>query len=224
MAIISGFVETIQEMVEQDGDLNKELLRSQVKKIDQCVDRVTKIVKSLRNFSRDTQRDPFEIWSVKDIIDETLTFCKERIEQSDIIIRNNIHDPKLNVACRPTEISQVLLNLLTNAHDAIVFRTGDNWITIDAITRTNGGIEIHVTDSGEGIPEEIRAKIMEPFFTTKPIGKGTGLGLSLSFGIMQDHGGDLIFDPSGRHTKFIIEFPPPETMVEQDPKEDKKSS
>jgi signal transduction histidine kinase len=66
---------------------------------------------------------------------------------------------------------------------------------------------IAVTDSGPGIPKEIVDKIMQPFFTTKPVGKGTGLGLSLSAGIMQTHGGALVIDSSCANTKFILEFP-----------------
>jgi C4-dicarboxylate-specific signal transduction histidine kinase len=109
------------------------------------------------------------------------------------------------VECHPSQISQVLLNLLNNAYDAALAQP-DRWIELDA--RDQGSlVEISVTDSGPGIPRELARKIMDPFFTTKPPGKGTGLGLSISSNIMTDHGGSLSLDQNSPHTRFVMSLP-----------------
>lgn len=119
----------------------------------------------------------------------------------------------LEVECRPTQISQVILNLLNNAHDAIG-SLEEKWVMV-SVTEIENDIEIRVTDSGSGIPEHVRMKIMEPFFTTKPVGKGTGLGLSVSLGILKAHRGSLVVDTESKNTCFVLRFPRLQPMKEE---------
>ena len=113
----------------------------------------------------------------------------------------------LPLDCRPVQISQVLLNLLSNALDAVE-NTENPWIAIEAeAIPEKQEIEIRITDSGPGIPNAVAEKMMNPFFTTKPSGKGTGLGLSISTRIMQEHGGTLRLDRSHPYTQFILRLP-----------------
>jgi two-component system sensor histidine kinase DctS len=107
--------------------------------------------------------------------------------------------------CRAVQISQVLLNLINNACDAIS-SLNEKWILINAIERNNL-IEISVTNSGPKIPAHIREKLMQPFFTTKEVGMGTGLGLSLSKTIAEAHGGRLYLDLGAENTRFVLELP-----------------
>jgi signal transduction histidine kinase len=107
--------------------------------------------------------------------------------------------------CRPTQITQVLLNLLNNARDAAE-ESEERWVQLD-VTELADWIRISVTDSGKGIPVEIREKIMSPFFTTKAVGKGTGLGLSITKSIVDSHRGTLILDEESVQTRFVIELP-----------------
>ena len=104
--------------------------------------------------------------------------------------------------CRAVEISQVLLNLIGNAVDAVE-DAQDKWLKI-AVLDLGPFIEIAVTDSGRGISEAARKKLFQPFFTTKEIGKGTGLGLSISQGIMVAHKGEIRFDLNSPHTRFVV--------------------
>ena len=108
------------------------------------------------------------------------------------------------VECIPSQINQVILNLLVNAAQAI-----DERGQITLATRLNGdAAEIEISDTGKGIAEENLSKIFDPFFTTKPIGKGTGLGLSLSYGIIQRHHGTLSAKSKvGEGTSFLIRLP-----------------
>ena len=87
------------------------------------------------------------------------------------------------------QISQVLLNLLSNSIDAVQ-KLPEKWIHIEVLS-TEQHLKIRVTDSGSGISQDLAQKIFQPFFTTKDIGKGTGLGLSISDGIIKSHGGIL---------------------------------
>jgi signal transduction histidine kinase len=111
----------------------------------------------------------------------------------------------LAIECRPSQIEQVIINLLNNAFDA-VSPLSDKWVRLD-FTNFHDKIQIAVTDSGEKISPEIVEKLMLPFFTTKEIGKGTGLGLSISKGIVEDHQGKMYFDSFSSHTRFVVELP-----------------
>jgi C4-dicarboxylate-specific signal transduction histidine kinase len=111
------------------------------------------------------------------------------------------------VLCREVQLSQVIINLVNNASDAII-DLPEKWIELD-VTKDETGkkIIISLTDSGNGIPQEIAKKLMTAFFSTKGVGKGTGLGLSISQKIINEHQGDLFLDQSCQHTRFIIELP-----------------
>src|SRR4029077_10772522 len=101
-----------------------------------------------------------------------------------------------------TQVTQVLLNLLSNAYDAVE-NQDERWVRI-AVDIHDDEVQIGVLDSGPGVPDDIAARIMEPFYTTKEIGRGTGLGLSLSKGIAEAHGGRLELDPHARPTRFTL--------------------
>jgi signal transduction histidine kinase len=99
----------------------------------------------------------------------------------------------------------VILNLLNNAVDA-VGPLADKWVEVQ-VKGIGEEVEISVMDSGSGIPEKLRDKIGQPFFTTKTIGQGTGLGLSISKGIVEAHGGRLSLDLECEHTRFLVRLP-----------------
>lgn len=202
LTIIQGKIQVIM-MILNEHKISDEAIFNELNKIKSTANRIEKIVKGLRNFSRAANQDPFELTPLRDIISETLDLCSEKMKAEGI--RFTLHEiPPVSIRCRPTEISQVLINLLNNSRDAIHEREV-KWIDVDFRTM-NDKIRIIITDSGESIPEEIAQKMMEPFFTTKEVGKGTGLGLSISKGIVNIHNGDLWLDRESRHTRFIIEF------------------
>lgn len=183
------------------------ILKNGVIKIDSTVDRISKIIQGLRTFSRDGRNDPFEIVSFDHLIDDILSFCKERLKHHSIQLIKEDFDPNLVFEGRQIEISQVILNLLNNAIDAVdPLSDVDKWIRISA--KNNGSfLEIKITDSGKGIPLETQAKIFQPFFTTKEIGKGTGLGLSLSLTIIKNHLGEIFLDNDSPNTCFVLRLP-----------------
>ncbi len=176
-----------------------------LKKIEDTVARIAKIIRGLRYFARDTKSDPYERAQVSAILDDTLYLCVERFRHNGIILKVGPYPQDLHVDCRPTEISQVILNLLNNACDAIM-DLPEKWIEIKLVEK-NQNLEIRITDSGSGIPANVQEKIMQPFFSTKPVGKGTGIGLSISKGIVESHKGTLTIDNSVKNTCFVITLP-----------------
>jgi signal transduction histidine kinase len=168
-------------------------------------ERISTIIKGLRTFSRDTSQELILPVNLKSVVNETLSICIARIKSKEVELRLNLDGINHDVPCRSVQISQVLLNLFNNAYDAIE-GTSSAWISVDLIQNENY-VEIWVTDSGQGIPRELEFKIMEPFYTTKPVGRGTGIGLSIATGILQNHGGSLKVDSSCKNTRFIMKIP-----------------
>ena len=204
LGIISARASHIAERAE-NGTLTLESAAKWGKTIEQTSFRIAKIVHSLRCFAREGESDPFIEASVSEIVSETIELCQARFLHHNIALMVGEIPATAKIKCRPVQISQVLLNLLNNAHDAVE-GLEKKWVTID-YWEANGHLHLAVTDSGGGIPSEIAAKIMDPFFTTKDVGKGTGLGLSLSQGIIDAHGGQLLLDRTCPNTRFLMTFP-----------------
>lgn len=172
--------------------------------IQSTVDRISKIIKGLRHFARDSSNEPLEQIKLEELIVSTIGLCSERFSQNkiDFIVKDI---PNITLNCRSIQISQVLLNLLNNAFDAIEALSEKKIIL--PFRLIEGFIEIVVTDNGPGIPFAVQEKIMEPFFSTKPVGKGMGLGLSISRGIIEEHHGRLYFSSSPGQTQFVMKLP-----------------
>jgi C4-dicarboxylate-specific signal transduction histidine kinase len=203
LAIIIGQASRIRRRYER-GLLDTETLGDELIRIECTAQRIAKIVRGLRSFSRSSEKDPMELVRVSEIIDATLELCQEKFRAHSIeLIVDVPSDIRLN--CRRSQIAQLLMNLLSNAYDA-VHEAKDKWIKLEAY-RDEEWITIEVSDSGEGIDPMIREKIMQPFFTTKEQGRGTGLGLSISQGISEDHGGTLNLATDEDFTTFVLQLP-----------------
>lgn len=187
------------------NQLDLEQVETSFRLIESTSTRIAKIVQGLRTFSSAGGREPFEVVTVESILSMTLTFCLEKFKHHNIDFRVSEYPSDLTLECCPTQISQVLLNLLNNAFDA-VSESQEKWIFIDVHDR-HEYVEIAVSDSGPGIGQEIQEKIFRPFFTTKEIGKGTGLGLSITKGIIEKHNGKIFLKKNASYTSFIVHLP-----------------
>jgi signal transduction histidine kinase len=204
LAIIQGAAQKLQIRLRNE-ELNREDLKHTAGMILKTAERIARIIRSLRFVARDGSTDPFANTSIRNIVDETLALCEAKLKSEDVVLDAGSIPADLYCVCRAVQISQVLINLINNAVDAIR-ELPEKWIRIEA-TLQNGSVRIAVTDSGPGIPQELAEKIMKPFFTTKGVGKGTGLGLSISRGIAHAHGGDLAIDSASPHTRFVLVLP-----------------
>jgi signal transduction histidine kinase len=182
-----------------------ESVAATAERIQRAAKRISTIIDSLLAFSRDAGGDPLVDVRLEQLFGETLTLCHSRFAEHHIELQVPPVAPGLVVQGRATQLQQVLLNLLSNAHDAVETEPAP-WVRLDA-RRADGWVEIAVTDSGTGVPPQYRDRIFEPFFTTKALDRGTGLGLSLSRGIVEEHHGTLTLDPRAPHTRFVVRLP-----------------
>lgn len=166
--------------------------------------RVRKIVQDLKDFSRVDSHQEWQWTNLAQGIDSTLNIVSNEIKYKADVVKQYGHTPE--VECLPSQINQVVMNMLVNAAHAIGPARGTIWIRTG--TDEPGKVWIEIADNGAGIPKEIQSRVFDPFFTTKPVGQGTGLGLSLSYGIIQKHQGSIELDSEpGKGTRFRITLP-----------------
>ena len=204
LTIIQGKAYQLAKAV-NESQIDSERLAKLASDIERTTQRIAKIIQGLRAFSREGAQDRFEIRDANSILDETLALCSERFKNNNIDLKVEPCPIATSIACRPTQISQILLNFLNNSFDAIE-GLASRWVKIK-VEDFGGEVEFSVTDSGPGIPASIRNKILQPFFTTKDVGKGTGLGLSVSLGIATSHHGRLFLDETAPNTRFVLRLP-----------------
>jgi signal transduction histidine kinase/integral membrane sensor domain MASE1 len=202
LAIIVGKSEKIKRQLDSSKD---QALVAEIDKIKDTALRIANIIKGLRNFSRNADADPFVKTNLKEVVEDTLSLCRERFKNTSVELRSELISD-VTCECRSAQISQVILNLLNNAYDAVQ-DLSEKWVQIDLTSPNSTSVQIRVTDSGDGIPREVARKLMEPFFTTKEVGKGVGLGLSISYALIKDHGGNLMLDETSKKTSFVINLP-----------------
>ena len=203
LTIIFGFIRILEEEL-LSHENNYEIMLKHVGLIKNAAQRAAKIVTNLKDFARDGSGDPFITLPASQLISMVLDLCNERFKKNGIQLELAIiNDPA--IYCRKIELSQVLLNLLFNAFDAIENQK-ERWVKITTQQHPQF-IEICIIDSGPGIVPDIAEKVFMPFFTTKKVGLGTGIGLSISQRIVLNHGGEIFYDPSSPNTKFVIRLP-----------------
>jgi signal transduction histidine kinase len=149
----------------------------------------------------------FESTNIKILTKEIIDFCSEIINVKRIILNINEMPEDLEILCHEIKISQILLNLINNGKDAILDSgVEEKWVNVE-VTQLDKVLKISATDSGPGVPVELRTKIMESYFTTKEAGKGTGLGLALVQCFTQEHRGQFYLDENRERTCFVVEIP-----------------
>lgn len=203
LTIISGKARLINRSL-KNVPVNSQEIADHCAKIETTVHRISKIITGLKNFSRDTDNEEPKKVNLSKLIDETFGFCAERFKNHGIEVEITVPS-EIFLDAREVQLSQVILNLLNNAHDAI-HEENDSWIKIIAEEK-NKSVFLRIIDSGKGIPIEIQEKMFQPFFTTKEVGEGTGLGLSISRGMVEKNQGLLYIDQELPNTCFVLEFP-----------------
>lgn len=173
------------------------------------LEQIAELVVGLKDFAR-VDRALSEEIDLNDCIRSALLIARNHLKDKVEVIQQLGELPR--IACAPSQINQVLLNLLTNAAQAIDV-AGRIQIRSWADEQ---GIHISLQDNGRGMPAQVMAKIFDPFFTTKPVGQGTGLGLSISYRIVRDHGGQIrVASEPGRGTRFLVSLPLPAAIMKR---------
>jgi signal transduction histidine kinase len=204
LAIISGRLALTVREVKKEV-LDKEIILKNLETCKDTIGRITKIISGLRNLSHAEKAESEEI-TIRDLIEDSIVIANLKISGKGInFITDVAAVENEKIICNSIQISQVLMNLLGNAIDAIE-KQESPWLIL-TIEHSELATKITIKDSGNGIPLEVQKKMFEPMYTTKPVGKGTGLGLSISKAIIEKHNGTLTINNNCPNTCFEIVLP-----------------
>lgn len=209
---ITGIINYAQLLVNRNAEESRE--HDIARRIVREGERIAGIVRSLLSFARERREDKNLVLFEK-ILRDSITLTEAQIKKDGISLRINLPAVLPKVLVNAQQIQQVILNILSNARYALNHKYPE--AHEDKIIEVSGGeelvdgvvyVRVVFRDHGSGIPAELLGRVMNPFFSTKPVGEGTGLGLSISHGILRDHGGRLrIESREGLYTDLIIELP-----------------
>lgn len=199
-------IDELEDEIESKSEDVVELIEDIKKKLyflENGNTRINDVVEGISSLSRKEQIE-FNEFSLNDFLRKNTSFLKYELDKKGVSLDIKLRD-NIKLKGKESLLAQVIVNIVKNAIDAVENQPfNKKWIEIDA-KDSNEFIEIYVKDSGKGIPNEIKDKILEPFFTTKELGKGTGLGLSLTKQILELHNGSLSIDNS-KETTFILKI------------------
>lgn len=197
--------------------LSVDFFKNMLQKLLSSTKRVNQIITGVKNFSRNSESDPAEETIVSTLVQESMAFCLERFKTESVKFVQSELPESLKVSCRKIQVSQVLINLVNNAIDAVEC-TVDPWVKV-SIEDRGDQVAIRVEDSGRGIPDQDLNRLFQPFFTTKDGKGGTGLGLSISRNIVESNQGSLEYAlTSSGHTSFVILLPAVKSASESEQK------
>ncbi len=189
------------------GRMERDRILDDLERGQQQVRKATEIISHLRTFGRaaSVSHDPV---ALGEVLNRALSLMQEQLRLRDIELEVRMDSPEARVFGSSIQLEQAVINLLTNARDAVVEAPRKLIAITGAVDPLASTIVLTVRDSGPGIPEGLEKRIFDPFFTTKEVGSGTGLGLSITYGIIRDHGGSIEVSnhPDGG-AQFRVELP-----------------
>lgn len=186
------------------GDIPDELIK--IKKIRNMVERIQKIINSVKKISRDGNNEEYRYFSLSDFLESIKDLTSFKMISSDINFKLINESSLTELYGQEIPLSQVTINLINNAVDAISTLPKPRFIEFRIYDKEDR-IYFSITDSGTGIPLEVRNKMLTPFFTTKNATQGTGLGLSISLDIIRTHSGELYYVEESINTRFEFYLP-----------------
>ena len=179
-----------------------------VDSIDAAAERCVRIVRNFLSLARQRPPERTDV-RLHDVVQGAVELLAYELRMDNIEVAVDLPDNLPTLSADPHQLHQVLVNLITNAHQAMRRSPQPRWISFTAHhDASRGRVRLEVTDTGPGIAQALQAKVFEPFFTTKPTGEGTGLGLALCRSMIEEHGGTIELDSEpGSGSRFTIELP-----------------
>jgi signal transduction histidine kinase len=193
----------VHVLLNKKKPLEPQQIDERLTQIRETAERISKIVSGLKNLGHSSKSDEIISYKLQTVLDDVLQITNIKLNDNNVELKLLI-DESIQMECVPSQLSQVFLNLFSNAIYAIS-TLEKKWIEIKTEVRGDK-VLIHFTDSGNGIPLEIRNKLMNTHYTSKPIGVGTGLGLSICKKIIKQQGGDMYIADNVANTRFTIEL------------------
>ena len=202
---LQGIVTYSHLLLEKMPNDNSENASSSIQRIVTQANRCRDIIRGLLDFSRQRKPDT-TVCNINAVIQECVTFVENQASFQNIEFIERFATDLPTVVVDPSQMQQVFLNMIINAAEAM---EDGGELTLDTrLNSTENFIEISITDTGHGIPEENFDKLFDPFFTTKEVGHGTGLGLAISYGIIKEHGGEISVESKvGEGSTFLLRLP-----------------
>lgn len=198
---LGGVEPELASMLSPSGTEHWDRARNRLAEMGLGLERIRELVIKLRTFSRLDEGELKRV-SVRESVESVLTILSYKLKDR-VRVETSFGEPD-TLECYPSLLNQAIMNLVANAIDAV---DSDGVVRISS-GRAGAFYDIVVRDTGGGIPEHLRERVLEPFFTTKGVGQGTGLGLSITHSIVKKHGGSLVLDDAlGGGTSAIIRIP-----------------
>jgi len=232
LMVVRGITQVLNRQIDK-GRIGIEEVSEQLEPVERNTKRMMNIINHLRTFSRQSKAEFYPV-DLNTVIEESFLMIGEQLRVRNIDVIKKL-DPDLpKIKGDTNQLEQVVLNLITNARDAITSKNGDQGAdahqgeTIEIVTSRIASdtdyIGIRVKDTGTGIEKKDLNSIFDPFYSTKEVGKGTGLGLSISYGIISDHNGKIEVSETGPGgTTFSIRLPIYREQEKGDPPEKDKT-
>lgn len=198
-----GLLQLSLEQLVKSRD-NTERFFEITKDMELTIEKMSKLINGFKTFSRSSDSDEFTFTSFQKLFLESMQLCEMSLKNKGIHFSYTQNIADVSIECHPSEISQVIMNLVQNASDAIE-KDEDKWIKVEV--EHSDELKISVIDSGKGIPDDVVEKMFVPFYTTKDVGKGTGLGLAIIKGIMDKHNGTIGVIKENENTCFQFTLP-----------------
>ncbi|WP_035243679.1 ATP-binding protein [Desulfonatronovibrio hydrogenovorans] len=204
--------EFLSMMHENKEDISSEQMERITREISRQVDRATEIINNLREFGRKSDFTK-EKTDINKPVHNVLSITAQQLKLQNITVKLNLTNDLPPIMAHKNRLEQVIFNLITNARDAIIQKQSDDpgagsGEIVISTSLEDDQVVLAVSDNGTGMPESVREKIFDPFYTTKQTGMGMGLGLSISYGIIKDYEGEIdIHSVEGSGTTFKISFP-----------------
>ncbi|WP_152047455.1 sensor histidine kinase [Aureimonas psammosilenae] len=200
LAAASAYADSAAVLIDR-GRLSE--ARENVGRIASLMDRLSSISRHLRTFARRPE-ERLEAVHLATVVADALAIAEWRLKAADAVVETRLDAEVEFVSAVPVRLQQILVNLVSNAADAVE-GLGDRRILVSAAPIAGGRVRIAVSDGGPGVPDAILPRIFDPFFTTKGVGKGLGLGLSISYNIARDFGGSLSCEKRpGGGAEFVL--------------------
>jgi len=204
LGVILGRTEMLLEVTQDSSSTNWTQVRQMLQSIESTARRIEKIMHTVRSLAHKSDAETIQKISIQALLDSVLDILGARLRRHEVRFDLVVDSPTMTIECRPTEIFQILSNLLTNAIDA-VREQEVRWVRMEVV-RKDSGISFCMVDSGPGVSEETAKKLFTPFFTTKGLGVGTGLGLTISQSLAHRNRGRLYYE-NNFPTRFCLWLP-----------------
>jgi signal transduction histidine kinase len=204
LTIIQGQANSLFNLLKK-GMLTAENGQKYIDSLNRNVTRISQIVKSLRDAAASGSEEPETAVKLDEVVKKAIDLVRSQKHMAEISVQVSNHIMQQEMIWgREMQLVSAVEQLILNSIDALE-RNSEKWIKVD-LSHSGGDLLVSVTDAGLGIPEDLRHKIMLPFFSTRDVGKGSGVGLNLAKRNVEANGGLLSLDTNCKNTRFVIRF------------------